>query len=135
MKRFRLSRPVLGCLVIGLAVLVCSGSAFVAIDRVCAAYLPQRLPIYPGATVAFQRHNSMTEFGMGTTVVTLLSPDPPETVRSWYGRETGTFLRESINNNDPITYLGRQIARVSWDVGRAPDGNGSQIILYAQCMN
>ncbi len=125
----------LGCLVIVLAVLLCSGGAFFAVDRVCATYLPQRLPIYPGAEQVFQNHNFLTPFGMGTTVITLRSSDPPDVVRSWYGSATGTFLRQSLNSSDLIITLGRSIARVQFDVTPSPDGSGSQIILYAQCVD
>ncbi|HVU10957.1 MAG TPA: hypothetical protein VHD90_06750 [Phototrophicaceae bacterium] len=130
-----LSRTALGCLVIVAAVIGCSVGSFVAGNVVCAAYLPQRLPIYPGATVVFQNHNFLTPFGMGTTSTVLHSSDPPDTVRTWYGRTTGTFLKQSIENNDPLTFLGRQIARVQYDVSDAPEGSGSQIILYTQCLD
>ena len=137
MKRVHLPRPILGCLVIFLAVLICSVGSFFAVDRVCVAYLPQRLPIYPGAKIVIQNHNFATAFGMGTTAVTLYSPDPPEKVRTWYGQTVGAFLKQSINSSDFITYLGRQIARVQYDITEAPPPNetGTQIILYAQCVD
>ncbi len=117
------------------AVLVCSVGSFVAANTVCAAYLPQRLPIYPGATTVLQNHNFLTEFGMGTTSVVLHSDDSPDTVRTWYGKTTGAFLKLSLQNNDPVTFLGRQFARVQYDVTDSPTGSGSQIILYTQCLD
>jgi len=134
-RKLRLPRLMVGCLVVFVAVLLCSVGSFVAGNAVCAAYLPQRLPIYPGASVVLENHNFVTPFGMGTTAVTLHSADSPDTVRTWYGRMTGTFLKQSIQNSDPITFLGRQIARVQFDVSDSPTGSGSQIILYTQCLD
>ena len=133
--RIHVPRPLLGCLVIGLAALLCSSSAFLVVDRICAAYLPQRLPIYPGAQTIFQSHNFLTPYGMGVTVITLVSSDPPDKVRTWYGETTGTFQRENANTGNPIIYMGSRFARVQYDVSESEDGTGSQIILYAKCVN
>ncbi|GEM_PF-1086237 len=128
-------RSALGCLMIVAAVIVCGGLLSFGLDRICVGYLPQRLPIYPNATVTFRDHNLFTEFGMGNTVLILDSPDEPDVVRAWYATQTGTFLRASLDESDPIVSIGRRIARVDWDVTRAEDGTGTQIILFTTCVN
>ncbi len=113
-----------------MAILVCSGTAFIAADRLCHSNLTQRLPIYPGATVKSREHNFMSEFGMGNTVLVLTSPDAPDKVRSWYGVQTGAYLRQALRNNTPFF----RMAQGQIDVTDSPDGAGSQIILYGTCV-
>lgn len=135
MKKRRNWRPVVGCLVVIAVMFACIVGSIVGINGVCTAYLPQRLPYYPGAEVVREIHNFMSPWGMGNTVATLYSTDDPETVRSWYGVQTGTFLRNALQNPTPITDLGRQLARVDVSITRAEDGVGTQIILFGTCLN
>jgi len=114
-------------LVIGLMVVVLGGLGL-TIDRICVANLTLRLPQYPGATVVWERHNLLTPFGMGETVMMLTTPDSPETVREWYARHTGEVLRANVKN--PFFQWGRG----EWIVDPAQDGPGSQIILHGLCM-
>lgn len=125
----------IGCIGVVVALFLCIGVSFFSVDRLCAAYLPQRLPIYPDAEVEFITHNFITEFGMGNTSIVLYTPDEPDAVRSWYGRTMGTFLREAVENPTLITQIGRQIARVDFSITRAKDGVGTQIILFGTCLN
>jgi hypothetical protein len=124
-----------GCLIIVILLFGCIGISLLAADRVCYAGLSQRLPIYPNAEIVYRSHNFLTELGMGNTVITLYSPDDPDTVRSWYGRTTGEFLQDSLNSGDPIIRLQRVIAQTDWSITRAEDGIGSQIILFGTCAN
>lgn len=114
-------------LIIGL-IAVCLGAATVAADRVCVNGFNERLPLYPGATVKWERHNFLTVFGMGETVMTLYSPDDPDTVRSWYARTTSDASKRAIS--DALL----RMAQSEWTVNRAEDGTGSQIILHGVCM-
>jgi hypothetical protein len=61
----------------------------------------------------------------------MASPDDPETVRSWYGVQTGSYLRDAVRNNTPFF----RMAQGQWDVSRGENGVGSQIILYGTCVN
>lgn len=131
MRFFRRGGLAFGCLWVIVAVLLCSGVTSFVVDRICYGNLSQRLPLYPNATVKSRIHNLFTEFGMGNTVFVLLSPDDPETVRSWYAAETGAYLREAIQNNTPFF----RMAQGSVEVTRSPDGEGSQIILFGTCVN
>jgi hypothetical protein len=135
MKKRRNWRPALGCLVVVGAIFACVTVSLLGINGVCAAYLPQRLPYYPGAQVISEAHNFISAWGMGNTVATLYTPDDTETVRSWYGVQIGTFLRGAVQNPTPITDLGRQLARVDFDITRAEDGVGTQILLFGTCLN
>ncbi|MEP7292717.1 MAG: hypothetical protein ABI835_13125 [Chloroflexota bacterium] len=132
MKRFALKGPALGCLVVGIAVILCSGVSMFTVDRLCYGNLSQRLPIYTNAEVVRRVHNLFTEFGMGNTVITLISPDDPDTVRSWYAVHTGSYLREALRNNTPFFRMSQGQVDVSHD----PDNpSGSQIILFGTCVN
>jgi len=135
MKQRRSWRPVVGCLMIVVVMSACILGSILSINGVCGAYLPQRLPTYPGAEVVAEGHNFLSSWGMGNTVLTLYTPDDPDTVRSWYAVQTGRFLRGAIENPTPITDLGRQIARVDFSIARAEDGVGTQIILFGTCLN
>ena len=130
-RRFRLPRPVAGCLVVVLAVIVCSTTAIFAADRICYGNLTQRLPIYPNATIKSREHNMLSEFGMGNTVVIMTSPDAPDVVRSWYAVRTGSYLRDALRNNTPFF----RMAQGQVDVTHDPANDaGSQIILYGTCV-
>jgi hypothetical protein len=109
----------------------CIGVTTFAADRLCYSNLSQRLPIYPNAEVKSRRHNLFTEFGMGNTVIVLISPDAPEAVRAWYAVHAGSYLREAVRNNTPFY----RMAQGQVDVTRNPDGKGSQIILFGTCVN
>jgi hypothetical protein len=111
----------------------CVGTVTFALDRICYSGLSQRLPIYPNAEVRLRRHNLFTEFGMGNTAITLYSPDDPNDVRRWYGRQTGDYIRGTMDNGGTIDRLALRIAQGDWDV--TADGTGSQIILFGTCAN
>jgi hypothetical protein len=119
-----------GCGMILLAMGLCFSTVILALDGTCASSLTQRLPIYPGADVVSSQHSFLRPFGVGVTVIILYSPDPPDTVRSWYARTIGAYLREQAARGGGIG-----IASTDWTVGRAEDGVGSQIILYGSCVS
>jgi hypothetical protein len=121
-------RAVMGTLAIIIAMLACLGGTMLAADRICAANLKLRLPVYPGAETVWERHNFLSRFGMGETVITLHSDEAPDTVREWYARHTGEVLRAKVN--DRLF----QLARGEWVVDPAQEGSGSQIILHGTCL-
>lgn len=125
----------LGCVGLLVMLVACLAITTFAVDRVCYEGLSRRLPIYPGAEIVFRTHNLFNEFGMGNTVITLYSPDPPDVVRAWYARESGAYLREALQSSDPIIQASRRIAQGDWSVAPAEDGVGSQIILFGTCVN
>lgn len=128
-------RIALGCLVVILAVFICSGGITLVLDRVCNAYLTRYLQIYPNAEVIASQHNMIADFGIGTTVLTLEAEGDHNDVRAWHARTYGAFLRESLRSDDFIITVGRKLARVDWDVSPSVDGTGSQIILLSTCVN
>jgi hypothetical protein len=113
----------------------CIGTTTFAIDRICYTGLSQRLPLYPNAEVRLRRHNLFTEFGMGNTALTLYTPDEPNDVQQWYGRNTGEYIRGTMENGGTIDRLALRIAQGDWDVTRDESGTGSQIILFGTCAN
>ncbi len=129
-KRPRLPRSLAGCLVVIILVFLCSGVTTFVADRICYGTLSQRFPFYPNATVLTRTHNLFTELGMGNTVITLTSPDDPNTVRSWYAVHTGSYLREAIRNHTPFYTM----AQGQVDVSRGDDGKGSLIIMFGTCI-
>ena len=116
---------------LGIIILVslCGGVSMLAVDGICWNGLSKKLPIYPNATITFQRHNFLREFGIGTTVIILDSDDSVATVREWYGRTVAAA--SSSANNDPLYYI--PVGRYS--VTRAEDGTGTQIILSGDCIS
>ena len=124
-------KALLATLGIFVAMLACGGISIAAMDAVCWGGLSQKLPIYPGATVTFQRHNFLRPFGMGTTVMILDSDDPVENVRDWYGRAAGAASKAAEERGDPFYYI--PIGRAS--VTRAEDGTGTQIVLSGDCIS
>jgi hypothetical protein len=115
--------------------LLCGTITTFTVDQICYAGLSQRLPIYPDAEVQRRSHNLLTEFGMGNTVIVLYSPDEPEVVRSWYGQQTGTYIRGTMESGSFIERVAQRIAQGDWSVTRAESGSGSQIILFGTCVN
>ncbi len=118
-------------LILTTVILLTVGGVLTGLDRVCYHYLNQRLPIYPDAEVRIRTHNFMTELGMGNTVITLYTADPPDDVRSWYAVQTGSLLREWARTR-PFLY---NIAQSSVSVSQADDGVGSLVILFGTCAN
>lgn len=134
MKRIRISRPVLGCVIIPIAIALCGSTLVFAMDRLCYGNLTQRLPLYPNAEIVRRTHNLFSEFGMGITVITMKTSDNAEAVRSWYAVNTGAYLREALRENTPFF----RMAQSQVDVTRDPEsegGTGSQIILFGTCVN
>ena len=129
-RRSRLPRPVLGCLVVLVAILLCSGVTMFAADRLCYGALSQRLPLYPNSTVISRTYNLFSAFGMGNTVVSITTPDDPETVRNWYGAATSAYMRAGMRGGSPFFTL----AKGQWDVSRGENGEGSLIILFGTCI-
>jgi hypothetical protein len=130
-KVFKRGGMAFGCLMVIVAVILCSAVTSFAVDRLCYSNLSQRLPLYPNAEVKRRVHNLFTEFGMGNTVIVLVSSDDPDTVRDWYAAETGTYVRDALRNNTPFF----RMAQGTVDVTHNPDGEGSQIILFGTCVN
>jgi len=115
-------------LVFGLVAACLAGSALVT-DTLCRQGFDRRLPVYPGAAVKWERHNFLSAFGMGETVMTLTSPDAPETVRAWYAATTAAAIRDSVDD------VPLRLTRGEWTVDLDEDGTGSQIILHGLCVN
>lgn len=117
-----------GCLVILVILTACLSVTALGLDGMCVSSVGSRLPIYPGATLEMERHSFLRATGMGETVMILYTPDDPQTVTAWYARTVGQVLRENALKRVP------QIGAADWNVTRAEDGVGSQIILYSYCM-
>ena len=132
---FRNRQGCLGCVGLLAALVFCVGTATFALDRICYAGLSKRLPLYPNAEIRLRRHNLFAEFGMGNTAMTLYTPDEPNDVRMWYGRNTGEYIRGTMENGGTIDRLALRIAQGDWDVTRDESGTGSQIILFGTCAN
>ncbi len=115
-------------LVIGLVVACLVGSTLVT-DRLCRQGFDRRLPVYPGAAIQWERHNFLSAFGMGETVMALTSPDDPDTVHAWYTTTTAEAIRGSVDD------VPMRLTRGEWTVDPDEDGTGAQIILHGLCVN
>jgi len=121
-------RMLVGTLVVCVAIVLCISVTLVGVDRTCVSDLAPRLPIYPNTTVKLQQHNFLTQFGMGESVMILHSDDPVETVRDWYPSTVGAIVYADVQKGNV-----RHMGRTNWTVDEAPEGKGSQIILYSYC--
>ncbi len=119
---------IFGTLAVCLAIVLCITVTLVGVDRTCVDDLAPRLPIYANTTIKLQQHNFLTQFGMGESVMILHSDDPVETVRNWYSRTVGAVVYADVQKGT-IKHMGR----ANWTVDAAPEGEGSQIILYSYC--
>ena len=119
---------IVGTLVIIVAIVLCISVTLVGVDRTCVSDMEPRLPIYPNTTVKLQQHNFLTQFGMGESVMILHSDDPVEVVRDWYSKTVGAIVYADVQKGN-IRHMGR----TNWTVDEAPEGKGSQIILYGYC--
>lgn len=135
MRFLRKRQGCLGCIGVLVVMLLCGTITTITVDRICYTGLSQRLPIYPNAEVQRRSHNLLSEFGMGNTVIVLYSPDEPEVVQSWYGQQTGTYIRGTMQSGGFIDRVAQRIAQGDWSVTRAESGIGSQIILFGTCVN
>ncbi len=119
---------ILGTLVVIIGIVLCIVTVSIGVDRTCVNDLKPRLPIYPNTTIKLQQHNFLTQFGMGESVMILHSDDPADVVRDWYSRTVGAIVYADVQKGN-IRHMGR----TSWTVDEAPEGKGSQIILYGYC--
>jgi len=124
-----------GCLLVIVLIMICAGTITFTLDNVCYAGLTQRMPIYPGAEIVNEEHNMFRQFGMGNTTLTLITPDDQDTVRAWYAGRNGTWLRQSLQSDDPSARLLRTFSQYQFDVSEAPGGVGSQVILFGTCVS
>jgi hypothetical protein len=124
-------KAVLITLLLVVFVFLCATVSLVTVDSICWNNMTQKLPIYPEATIVFQRHNFLRPFGMGTTVMTLETEDSPDVVRDWYGRAVGAAARAAKDSDNRLYDV--PIGRVS--ITGAEDGTGSQIILSGDCIS
>ncbi len=121
-------RTLVGTLAVMLAIVLCVSVTLVGVDRTCVSDMEPRLPIYPNTTIKLQQHNFLTQFGMGESVMILHSDDPVEVVRDWYSKTVGAIVYADVQKGT-IRHMGR----TNWTVDEAPEGSGSQIILYGYC--
>jgi hypothetical protein len=134
MDDFFRKRTGTGCLVVGIVVLACVGSAFFALDRVCVAALDWRLPTYPGARIVTQRYNLVTPNGLGQTVTTLYAPANYLDVNRWYAVTISNRTRDYTKSE--VYGLYYNLTRgTTWSVTVAEDGVGAQVFLFANCAN
>jgi hypothetical protein len=134
MDDFFRKRTGTGCLVVGIVVLACLGSAFFAFDRVCVAALDWRLPIYPGAHIVTQRHNFVTANGLGQTVTTLYAPANYLEVNRWYAVTISSRTKD-YNKSEVYGAYYNLTRGTTWSVTVAEDGVGTQVFLFANCAN
>ncbi|MBZ0304178.1 MAG: hypothetical protein K8J31_30865 [Anaerolineae bacterium] len=128
--RRRWRTRILAVVVIPLILVLCVGGATVALDSLCYSGLTQRLPLYPGAVVTFEKHNGLRRFGMGETLMILESADPIETVRDWYGRNAGAAVRRMQQDGQRLLI---SMSQAEYSVVTAEDGQGTQITLSGVC--
>ncbi len=121
-------KTIIGTLAIIVAIVLCISVTLVGVDRTCVSDLSPRLPIYPNTTVKLEQHNFLTQFGMGESVMILHSDDEVGVVRDWYSRTVGAVVYADVQKGT-IKHMGR----TNWTVDEAPEGKGSQIILYGYC--
>jgi hypothetical protein len=121
-------RMLFGTLAVIMAMVLCVTVVTIGVDRTCVSDLKPRLPIYPNTTVKLEQHNFLTQFGMGESVMILHSDDPVEVVRDWYSKTVGAVVYADVQKGT-IKHMGR----TNWTVDEAPEGKGSQIILYGYC--
>lgn len=126
-----LRRTLGGCLVILLAVLLCSVASVFAVDQMCYTSMSKRLPAYPNAELIAERHNLFRARGMGETYLEYRSSDDPDTVQRWYGENVGAVQREALRTGDQAYFM----ASADRSITAATDGSGSQIQLYGRCAN
>ena len=121
---------IVGTLMVSIAMILCVVTIVLGVDKSCVDDLKPRLPIYPNTTVKLAQHNFLTQFGMGESVMILHSDDAVDVVRDWYSKTVGAVVYADVQKGNI-----RQMGRTNWTVDEAPEGKGSQIILYSYCGN
>ncbi len=106
----------------------CIAGMLITTNILCANSLREKLLVYPGAEIIWERHSVATTFGIGETYIMLESPDDPDTVHEWYNRYNADLLRNRRDNR--LLYFGSG----EWSVGEQEDGTGSAIVLHGVCI-
>jgi hypothetical protein len=116
--------PLIGCIVVPVVAVLFIVALVVGSDQYCRYEINQRLPIYPGATLASQDFNGLRVRATGASQMVVSTPDDPETVRVWY-RELNL---ERVKKEGP-----QGIATVNFFVEPSPQGEGSIISYATEC--
>ena len=109
--------------ILGVGVLLCGGAIIFAIDQSCVSDAAAWIPPYPNASVVSEEHNFIRPFGIGSTTMTLHSPDAPTVVGDWYNN-----LRSGLARQQDY----RGFAAMRWSISQADDG-GTDITLSSEC--
>lgn len=112
----------MGLLLVGVA---CIGSMLVGGDIMCRNSVEKWAPYYPNAEEVSVDYNYVRPRAIGTTYVTLLSPDDEETVRQFYRDNMIANLNEEAAQGLAVT---------SYQIEPNPDGEGTIIRLYSRCV-
>jgi hypothetical protein len=126
----RWRKRIIALIVIPLVMLACVGITVFTLDNLCYTGLSQRLPVYPGATVTFEKHSGPRAFGMGETVMIIETDDPLETVRDWYGVNAGGAVRRMQQQGQLVLV---NMTEASYSATTAEDGTGTQVLLSGVC--
>lgn len=118
---------VIGTGVVLVVMTLCVVVTTLVLDDACSADMTERLPLYPGATVTFQQHNFLRQFGMGESVMILHTDDEVAVVRAWYSKAMGEIYSRMQRANL------RRFGQTNYTVGADESGSGTQIILYGRC--
>jgi len=113
-------------LAVVIGVTLCSTSVYAALEIRCYQDTRQSLPVYPGAEVLQEEYSFIRAWGIGETQQILYSPDSTNTVRAWY---IDYFFENDLSTPDGF----QGVANTQWFVTDASDGEGAQIVLYADC--
>ncbi|GAB1420938.1 hypothetical protein MASR2M15_10660 [Anaerolineales bacterium] len=113
-----------GCLVIFVAVILCSIVTSLTIDYACNSEIERWLPIYPGAELIQNQNDFLRPRAMGYTYQTYQTEDETQVVRDWYRETMRQVGRDSSS---------RAISSTRYRILENPDGPGTWIKMSSEC--
>ncbi|MEM9955919.1 MAG: hypothetical protein AAF846_30245, partial [Chloroflexota bacterium] len=100
----------------------------------CVNNFYNRLPVYPDATLSNTQASRFNYIGFGELQLTYSSPESLDTIQAWYQEIVDDVLNEArraqiLGEDAPPTWNHR------YELSEANNGEGTEIVLTAQCLN
>jgi hypothetical protein len=126
LRRHNPRNVLLSVVLIMVGVVVLSVITVTFIDDRCYHDSTVWLPVYPNTTVQALDFDYFRAWGIGETIMILVSPDERITVNTWYANRM-----EEIGKQ----YTSRGLADTDYQIRSNPDGAGTLITLSSACAN
>lgn len=133
-RKGSIGRSIMGVFFIMVGVVVCSATAFGAMDVYCHNDINTWAPLYPWAELVEETEGGfLRPRASGLTEQVYYTPDTEADVEAWFREYRNELTEGRFNTANPNEALGPVVATVNRFVTSAEDGDGAFIIYDLEC--